>query len=95
VLVVENPFSDYRVDGVHANGVVVTFGTEVVCFVILAFMILIRIRSTIFQTFPITNHNHRHLRLVAIIVEIHPKKDYLVNGVFVIDVDLLIVCAML
>jgi hypothetical protein len=54
---------------------------------------MIKIRSTIRQTFPISIHHH-HLRFTAIIVETRPKKECRVGNVFVMYVDTPIVCAM-
>ena len=70
--------------GVRATNVVIIFMMEFVGIVILTRMI--KDRSTIRQTFPITIHHH-HLRLIVIIVETLPKKDYRVGNVFVTNVD--------
>jgi hypothetical protein len=74
--------------GVRANDVVVILVTEFVGFVILTRMI--KDRSTILQTFLIILKHHRRLRSVVLIVEIPPKKEYFVNGVFAKNVDSLV-----
>ena len=85
-------FLKVHVFGVHANNAIVIFMMEFVGFVILTRMI--KDLSTILQTFPITIQHHHHLRLIAIIVETLPNKEYRVGNVFVMNVDTPIVCAM-
>ena len=55
---------------------------------------MIKIRSTIRQTFPIFIHHH-HLRFIVIFVENRLKKECHVGDVFVTNVDALTVCAIL
>lgn len=73
--------------GVRANNVVMIFTMEFVCFVILPSMF----ETQSFKTFPITIQHHRRLRSLALIVEIHPTRDYRVGNVFVTNVDTRIV----
>ena len=80
-----------HVFGVRATNVVVIFMMEFVGIVILTRMI--KDRSPIRQTFPISIHHH-HLRFIAIIMETLPKKEHLVGNVFVINVDTRIVYVM-
>jgi hypothetical protein len=78
--------------GVRATNVVIIFMMAFVGIVILSRMI--KDRSTIRQTFPITIQHHYHLRLIVIIVETLPKKECRVGNVFVMNIDTTIVCAM-
>ena len=72
--------------GVRANNVVVIFMTAFVGFVTLPSMF--KILS--FKTFPIIIRNHHHIRSLALIVEIPPMEENLVDYVFVTNVDMLI-----
>ena len=65
--VVVSRFSVYHVAGVHVYGVVMIFGTGVVCFVVRGIhliMILTRTHLTTPQTFPITHHSPTYLHII-------------------------------